>query len=95
MPACKCPRDAAGSIKLPKDQLARVRREQRRGKFVTVVAGLDPKATDVTAMAKKLRTSLGTGGTVKDGVIELQGDHRDKLVELLKAMGYPAKPAGG
>ena len=93
--ACKCPRDAAGSIKLPKDQPARVRREQRRGKFVTVITGLDPKATDVDAMAKKLRTSLGTGGTVKDGTIELQGDHRDKLVKLLKKLGYPAKAAGG
>jgi translation initiation factor 1 len=93
---CTCPRDAGGTLKLPKDQHARVRREQRRGRFVTVIAGLDPKASDIANLAKQLRAKLGTGGTINDAhEIELQGDHRDKLVEQLKAMGYPAKAAGG
>lgn len=92
---CACPRAADGGVLLPKDQPARVRREKRRGKAVTVIAGLDPVATDLPAMLKQLKKSLGAGGTVADGEIEIQGDHRDKLVDLLKGLGYPAKPAGG
>lgn len=92
---CRCPRDAAGKVKLPKDQPARVRRERRNGKMVTVIAGLDPAATDLPALLKQLRSKFGAGGTVSDDELELQGDHRDKLIELLKAQGYPAKAAGG
>jgi len=99
---CACPRDAGGGVCAPKDQHPRVRREKRRGKFVTVITGLDPSATDIPALAKGLRKSLGTGGSVtKDTangnapMIELQGDFRDRIVEHLKALGYPAKPSGG
>ncbi|QOJ03673.1 MAG: hypothetical protein HRU71_09315 [Planctomycetia bacterium] len=46
-------------------------------------------------MLKRFKASLGTGGTIQDGCIELQGDHRDKLVELLRQEGYRAKPSGG
>jgi len=82
--------------------LARVRREKRRGKFVTVITGLDAHATDIPALAKGLRKSLGSGGSVtkdaaNDGapMIEIQGDFRDRIVEHLKSLGYPAKPSGG
>lgn len=92
---CQCPRDAGGQIKLPKDQPVRVRREKRGGRTVTVIAGLDPAATNLAAMLKQFRTALGVGGTLKDGALELQGDHRDRLVGQLRALGYPAKPAGG
>ena len=92
---CTCPRDAAGKVMLPKGQPARVRREKRRGKVVTVITGLDPAASDLPALLKEFRSAFGAGGTVKDGAIELQGDHRDALVERLRAMGYPAKAAGG
>lgn len=92
---CACPRSRSGAILLPKDQPARVRREQRRGKFVTVIAGLDGSATDLPAMVKLFKTKLATGGTVSEGTIELQGDHRDRLVQILRDMGYPAKAAGG
>jgi len=99
---CGCPRGAGGGVCAPKDQLARVRREKRRGKYVTVITGLDASATDIPALAKDLRKSLGTGGSVtKDKangnapMIELQGDFRDRIVEHLKALGYPAKPSGG
>ena len=95
MAQCACPRDAAGAVLLPKDQPARVRREKRRGKFVTVITGLDPSASDLHALLKAFRTSLGAGGTVTEGTIELQGDHRDKILEALRARGYPAKAAGG
>lgn len=92
---CSCPRSAEGAILLPKDQPARVRREKRRGKHVTVIAGLDSNATDLPALLKQLRTKFGAGGTVSDGEVELQGDHRERVIELLKGMGYPAKAAGG
>lgn len=92
---CRCPKDAGGKVLLPKDQPARVRREKRRGKYVTVVSGLDAKASDLPAMLKTFKAKFAAGGTVSDGELELQGDHRDALVELLKGMGYPAKAAGG
>ncbi|MBC7771299.1 MAG: translation initiation factor [Pyrinomonadaceae bacterium] len=92
---CACPRTSGGSILLPKDQQARVRREKRRGKFVTVISGLDPAASDLPGLLKTLRTKYGAGGTISDNELELQGDHKDKLIELLKSMGYPAKGAGG
>jgi translation initiation factor 1 len=92
---CHCPRNAAGEITLPGSQPVRVRREKRGGKVVTVIAGLDPAASDLPALLKQFRTALGAGGTVKDGAIELQGDHREVVVERLKAIGYPAKKAGG
>lgn len=93
---CKCPRSVTGNVLLPSEQQARVRRERRAGsKMVTIISGLDHRATDLPAMLKLFKTKLGTGGTVREGQIELQGDHRDTLVDFLRAMGYPAKPSGG
>ncbi len=92
---CACPRDAAGELCLPKDQPARVRREKRRGKWTTVVTGLDATATDLPALLKQLRASLGAGGTTTADGLELQGDHREKVLARLQALGYPAKQAGG
>jgi translation initiation factor 1 len=93
---CSCPRDEGGAIVPPKHQPARVSRERRGGgKMVTVVTGLDPKASDLPAMLKEFKSSLGTGGTIDGARIEIQGDHRDKIVESLRQMGYPAKTSGG
>lgn len=92
---CGCPRDASGDLCLPKDQDARVRREKRRGKWVTVVTGLDADATDLKQLAKDLKARCASGGSVTDEGVELQGDHRDTIVAHLKSLGYPAKPAGG
>ncbi|HED53581.1 MAG TPA: translation initiation factor [Phycisphaerales bacterium] len=92
---CACPRSASGAVCGPKDQSPRVRREKRRGKWCTVVAGLDADATDLKALLKALRTGLGTGGGITDGELILQGDHRDAVVARLCEMGYRAKPAGG
>ena len=80
---------------LPKDQDARVRREKRRGKWVTVVTGLDPAATDLKQLAKDLKAKCASGGSVTDDGVEVQGDHRDAIVTYLKTLGYPAKPSGG
>lgn len=96
---CACPRNARGELCLPKDQPARVQRERRRGKFTTVISGLDPDASDLPALLKELRKHLATGGSLAgskdEPTIELQGDHRDRLVDLLRERGYPAKPSGG
>ena len=69
------------------------RSEPRRGKTVTVVRGLTPGELD--AAAKELKRQCGTGGTAKDGTIELQGDHREKAAALLRARGHTVKLAGG
>ena len=63
--------------------------------MVTVIAGLDAKASDLPGLLKELRTKFGTGGTIADGELELQGDHRDKVVALLVERGFKAKAAGG
>lgn len=98
---CTCPRDrASGRVLRPADQPLRIRREQRRGKFVTVVTGFAPRSstsTDLPELLKQLKSKLATGGSLdaEASTIELQGDHRDRLVEHFKALGYPAKAAGG
>ena len=93
--ACTCPRDATGQVTRPQDQPARVQREKRRGKWVTVVTGLDAKASDLPAMLKQYKTMCSAGGTVRDDGVEIQGDHRDRIVGDLKQRGYPAKASGG
>ena len=79
------------------DGIVRVSRETkgRKGKGVTLVKGL---ALDVSALAqlgKQLKTMYGSGGTVKDGVIEIQGDHCERVIEFLKQQGFSVKRAGG
>ena len=80
-----------------KTNVVRVGRETkgRRGKGVTIISELPLDQDGLTELAAKLKTRLGTGGTVKDGRIEIQGDHRDRIVAELEAMGYRAKRAGG
>lgn len=95
MADCTCPRDTGGNLCRPADQPARVRREKRRGKWVTVVTGLDGHATDLKRLAKDLKSKCAAGGSPTSDGLELQGDHRDRLVAALKAMGYPAKASGG
>jgi translation initiation factor 1 len=93
---CACPRTAAGGVLLPKDQPARVRRERRSGgKMVTVIDSLDPAASDLPALLRAFKTACAAGGGVVGSTIEIQGDHRDRLVQLLRDRGYPAKAAGG
>jgi predicted translation initiation factor SUI1 len=62
---------------------------------VTTVSDLPLNEGDLAELATKLKTRLGTGGTVKDGRIEIQGDHRDRIVQELEGMGYRVKRAGG
>jgi translation initiation factor 1 len=70
-------------------------RKGRGGKSVSVIKQVMSPAAGKEALLKFLKTKLGTGGTIKDGDIEIQGDHRDTIVALLKELGYQAKRAGG
>jgi translation initiation factor 1 len=82
---------------VPRNVTVRVGRETkgRRGKGVTTISDLPLEDADLVKLAAKLKQRLGTGGTVKDKRIEIQGDHRDRLVTELENMGYRVKRAGG
>lgn len=67
----------------------------RKGKGVTLVKGLPLKTGDLKVLAKELKQKCGVGGSVKDGNIEIQGDHRELLMSLLKAKSYTVKKSGG
>ena len=79
------------------DGVVRVSRETkgRGGKAVTVVRGVLQDDAAIAALGKQLKTACGSGGTVKDGVIEVQGDHVDRVLQELRKLGHTAKRAGG
>ena len=79
------------------DGIARVRREKkgRGGKTVTTITGLDLNAAQMKKLASELKRLCGTGGSVKNGVIEIQGDNTYQVVQALDERGYKAKRAGG
>lgn len=90
---CRCSEPVA-----PKgDGVLRVSRETkgRGGKAVTLVKGAALDAAGLAALGKQLRTACGCGGTVKDGVIEVQGDHVERVIEALRSQGHAVKRAGG
>jgi translation initiation factor 1 len=92
--ACRCKRQTARPAG---DGIVRVQRESkgRGGKTVTVVTGVPLDDAGVKVLAGELKKRCGTGGTVKDGLIEIQGDHRDLLVAELARRGFTVKRAGG
>ena len=91
--ACTCNAPAAPAG----DGIVRVSRETkgRAGKGVTLVRGLALDADALTQLARELKAACGSGGTVKDGVIEIQGEHRDRVIAALRARGMTVKAAGG
>jgi len=82
---------------IPAGSRVRVGREVsgRAGKGVSVITGLPLNEAGLQALATQLKKVCGAGGAVKDGRIEIQGDHRDRLVEELRKLGYEAKRSGG
>jgi translation initiation factor 1 len=67
----------------------------RGGKGVSVITGLPLPAAELESLATRLKKLCGAGGAVRNGAIEIQGEHRDRLVALLKELGYEARRAGG
>ncbi|MFO0817707.1 MAG: translation initiation factor [Pirellulales bacterium] len=89
--ACKCPPlpEPQAPRKPPEKQRARVQVEKRaKGKLVTVVRGLAAEDNDLPALLTQLKSACGAGGTVKDDTIEVQGDHRNRINDLLAQIGY-------
>ena len=91
---CRCKTSAPAPAG---EGIVRIGRETggRGGKTVTIVRGLQMDDAALTTLARRLKAVCGTGGTVKDGVLELQGDHRDTLMALLSKEGMRVKRAGG
>ena len=92
---CRCAQTTQPTRK--SDGIVRVRRERKGhgGKTVTVIDGVIGSSTGLAALAQQLKKFCGSGGTVKDEVIEIQGDHCEKVMAKLSELGYKVKRAGG
>lgn len=91
---CSCSKQGESG---PRDGVVRVSRQTkgRKGKGVTLITGVPLDAAELVELAKDLKRRCGSGGTIKDGVIEIQGDHRDLIVTELEKRGWKVKIAGG
>jgi translation initiation factor 1 len=92
---CSCGKLAGVTPK--SDGVVRVGRETkgRKGKGVTLISGVPLPPEELKMLARELKQKCGSGGTLRDGVIEIQGDHRDILIEWLKDRGWTVKRTGG
>ena len=91
---CRCP--SAPAKKPPaKGAVVKMRREMRRGKPVIVLFELGMGEDDQKTLLKEIQRSCGAGGSAKDGTLEIQGDHRDRIESILQQRGLRAKRAGG
>ncbi len=95
--ACACAATSASTPGRAGDAVVRVSLDSkgRGGKSVTVVRGLRLDAVALADLGKRLRTQCATGGTVRDATLELQGDHCERVISLLKQSGWQVKRAGG
>ena len=93
--SCQCQKQQNNTI--TGDGTIRILRETkgRKGKGVSLITGLPLTASELKKLAKEIKQRCGAGGAVKDGVVEIQSDQREKIKELLKQKGYDAKISGG
>ena len=86
-----------GESRQPQQQTIYLHRQSsgRRGNAVTLVKNLVLSADDLKSLANRLKKECGTGGTIKDGVIEMQGEQRERITDILRKLGYKVKMAGG
>jgi len=100
-PLCSLPFDTCACRQKAKaikgDGIVRIALETkgRKGKGVTMITGIPLSTDDLKDFAKKLKQKCGSGGTLREGIIEIQGDHRDVMVEELTRQGYRVKCSGG
>ena len=75
--------------------ICKFEKKGRNGKPVTLIEGFEGSDEDLKQISKKIKTTLGIGGSEKDGIIVIQGDNRDKIMKILQEMGYKTKRVGG
>lgn len=94
---CRCAEQTEQARLAELDGVVRIRRETsgRKGKGVTTVSGIPLPTSELKDLAKALKKRCGTGGAVKEGIVEIQGDHRETLKAELEGRGYTVKLAGG
>lgn len=97
LPDPGAPWSKSQSVRELDDGTVRIFRERggRGGKTVTIVRGLRERGEGLANLAAELKRMCGAGGTVKDGVVEIQGDHRERVADRLRALGHRVKFAGG
>ncbi|MDD2999051.1 MAG: translation initiation factor Sui1 [Candidatus Riflebacteria bacterium] len=96
-PADRCRCKKSSTVATPADGIVRVGRETkgRKGSGVTLISGLPGNEEELKKIAADLKKKCGAGGALKDGVIEIQGDHRDRLIDELQKLGHKVKRCGG
>jgi translation initiation factor 1 len=96
-PAPEQPSAPAAAYPSAGQQTARIARDRKRraGKTVTVISGLRHDPATLESLLKTLKTQCGAGGTLKDGELEIQGDHRERAATVLAGLGYKVKQVGG
>jgi translation initiation factor 1 len=94
---CRCDQSTSQPVPKKSDGIVRIMRDRkhRGGKTVTVISSVPASNEEIAMLAQQLKKLCGSGGTVKDGVIEIQGDHCEKVQAKLSEMGYKVKRAGG
>jgi len=92
-PKCGLPKELCVCGEIAREQqVVEIKIDKRRyGKTMTIIEGINDKATDMKSLVSKLKSICASGGTVKDGRIELQGDHREKVKKYLEELGYTVK----
>ncbi len=88
---CRCGKKGPSPVKKDGDIRVSLETKGRKGKGVTLVSGAELEDSELKQLGRRLKARCGSGGTVKNGVIEIQGDHRETLLEELKKEGYKAR----